>query len=132
MSYTKHLSSYKDLITPYEEIRAGFISLALEKNKEATPFVEEAKTLKSIASKAVKPKDLMEMAEIHQSLLTASGISEKAKNHLEKKDEINVINELIKNFLEPAGKYFIDELIYRFLLTKGDTLGGIIETLQVL
>ena len=69
MPYTKHLSSYKSLITPYEEIRAGFISLALEKNKEATPFVEEAKALKVIASKATKPKELIEIKEIQQSLL---------------------------------------------------------------
>ena len=27
-------------------------------------------------------------------------------------------------FLEPAGKDFIDELVYRFLLTRGDSLGG--------
>ena len=39
MPYTNHLSSYKSLITAYEDIRAGFISLALEKNKEATPFI---------------------------------------------------------------------------------------------
>ena len=39
MPYTKHLSSYKSLITAYEDTRAGFISLALEKNKEATPYI---------------------------------------------------------------------------------------------
>ena len=129
MPYTKHLNSYKSLITPYEEIRAGFISLALEKNKEATPFVEEAKALKAIASKTVKPKDLINMKEIQQSLLTASGISEKAKKYLEEKDKIKAITGLIENFLEPSGRYFIDELVYRFLLTKGDTLGGIIRNL---
>ena len=129
MPYTKHLNSYESLITPYEETRAGFISLALEKNKEATPFVEEAKALKAIASKATKPKELIEIKEIQQSLLTASGISEKAKNHLKEKDKIKAINGLIENFLEPSGRYFIDELVYRFLLTKGDTLGGIIRNL---
>ncbi|MDM8555684.1 AvaI/BsoBI family type II restriction endonuclease [Desulfococcaceae bacterium HSG7] len=30
----------------------------------------------------------------------------------------------MKISLEPSGKDFIDELIYRFLLTKGDSLGG--------
>ena len=129
MPYTKHLNSYKSLITPYEETRAGFISLALEKNKEATPFVEEAKALKVIASKATKPKELIEIKEIQQSLLTASGISEKAKNHLKEEDKIKAIIGLIENFLEPSGRYFIDELVYRFLLTKGDTLGGIIRNL---
>ena len=129
MSYIKHLNSYKDLITPYEEVRAGFISLALEKNKEATPFVEEAKALKVIASKAKKPKEFIKIKEIQKSLLTACGISEKAKNYLEEKDKIKAIISLIENFLEPAGRCFIDELVYRFLLTKGDTLGGVIRNL---
>lgn len=129
MPYTKHLNSYESLITPYEEIRAGFISLALEKNKESTPFVEEAKVLKVVASKAKNPRELIEIEEIQQSLLTASGISEKAKNYLTEENKIEAITNLIKNFLEPSGKYFIDELVYRFLLTKGDTLGGIIRNL---
>jgi hypothetical protein len=36
---------------------------------------------------------------------------------------------LIDKFLEPSGKDFIDELVYRFLLTKGDTLGGSMRNL---
>jgi hypothetical protein len=28
------------------------------------------------------------------------------------------------NFLEPAGANFVEELVFRFLLTRGDTLGG--------
>ena len=31
---------------------------------------------------------------------------------------------MIEKFLEPAGDNFIDELVYRYLLTKGDALGG--------
>jgi len=46
MSFDQHLRLYQDLITPYDQIRSGFISLALEKNKKATPFIEEAKALK--------------------------------------------------------------------------------------
>ena len=129
MPYTKHLSSYKSLITAHEDIRAGFISLALEKNKEATPFIEEAKALKIIAGKAIKPNQLIEIKEIQESLLTASGISEKAKKYLKEKDKKQAIRELVESFLDPAGKHFIDELVYRFLLTKGDTLGGIIRNL---
>jgi len=36
---------------------------------------------------------------------------------------------LIEKFLKPAGIDFIDELIYRFLLTRGDTLGGSMRNL---
>jgi type II restriction enzyme len=48
MQYHDHLTSYQSLITPYEKIRSGFIALALEKNRKATPYVEEAKVLKVI------------------------------------------------------------------------------------
>ena len=124
MPHNSHLESYRSLITPYEETRAGFISLALEKNRKATPFVEEAKVLKVIAGKAKKPKDLLGFDGIQNSLLTASGISDKAKNHFRDEDAKEAIIGLIENFLEPAGKSFVDELVYRFLLTRGDSLGG--------
>ncbi|MCJ7792132.1 MAG: adenylosuccinate synthetase [Dehalococcoidia bacterium] len=58
ISYRAHLTSSDSLVTPYEETRAGFIALALEKNRKATPFVEEAKALKVVASRAKKPQDL--------------------------------------------------------------------------
>lgn len=124
MPYGKHLESHQSLITPYEETRAGFISLALEKNRRATPFIEEAKALKSIAQNAKKPNDLLNFDDIENSLLVASGISDKAKHHLLEDDKKEAVNGLIKNFLEPSGRFFVDELIYRFLLTRGDSLGG--------
>ncbi len=129
MPFNSHLKSYKSLITPYEEIRSGFISLALEKNRKATPFIEEAKALKVYASQAKMPKDLLKVREIKNSLLTASGVSDKAKNHLREEDKQEAIKGLIENFLEPSGKSFIDELVYRFLLTRGDSLGGSMRNL---
>ena len=124
MPFKNHLKSYEDLITPYEETRAGFIALALEKNRTATPFVEEAKALKVFASRAKTPKELLGINEIQNSLLTAAGISDKAKTHLQAKDKQEATKGLIENFLEPSGKSFVDELVYRFLLTRGDSLGG--------
>ena len=124
MPFNNHLKSHEDLITPYEETRAGFIALALEKNRTATPFVEEAKALKVFASRAKTPKELLEISEIRDSLLTAVGVSDKAKAHLQGKDKKAAIKGLIENFLEPSGKSFVDELVYRFLLTRGDSLGG--------
>jgi len=129
MPFNNHLKSYKSLITPYEEIRAGFIYLALEKNRKATPFVEEAKALKVYAVRAKTPKDLLTISAIQNSLLTASGISDKAKKHLQDSDKNNAILGLIENFLEPSGKSFVDELVYRFLLTRGDSLGGSMRNL---
>ena len=124
MPFNRHLKSSECLITPYEETRAGFIKLALEKNRNATPFVEEAKALKVLALEAETPKQLLGINKIQNSLLTAAGISDKAKNYLQEKDRAEAIKSLIENFLEPSGKSFVDELVYRFLLTRGDSLGG--------
>lgn len=122
--YRKHLKSSADLHTTYEAVRAGFVQLALERNRRATPFVSEARALKSAASVVKTPIDLLKVKDIQRGLLTASGISDKAANHLQEPDKQDAIAGLIKNFLMPAGSNFVEELVFRFLLTRGDTLGG--------
>ena len=124
MPYLRHLSTSADLITAPEEIRAGFVALALERSRQATPFVEQARALKISAMSAKHPNDLLKIEDIRTSLLTASGFSEKATIHTEESDKIAAIQDFIEKFLEPAGTNFVEELIYRFLLTRGDSLGG--------
>jgi hypothetical protein len=80
--------------------------------------------MKAAASRAKMPADLLRIKEIQSGLLTAAGVSDKATNHLEASDKGEAVKGLIKNFLEPAGANFVEELIFRFLLTRGDTLGG--------
>lgn len=122
--YRDHLQSSDDLITTYEATRAGFVTLALEKNRRATPHVAEARALQEAASKAKTPADLLNIKGIESGLLTAAGLSDKSLVHLRPEDRAEAINGLIKNFLEPAGAKFVEELVFRFLLTRGDTLGG--------
>lgn len=118
------ITKAEDLVTSREETRAGFIAMALEKNYIAVPYVEEAKALKSLATRVKKPMELLEIEDLRVGLLTASGLSDKALNYLTEDDKIIAIKGLIEEFLEPAGKSFIDELVYRYLLIKGDALGG--------
>ena len=128
-AYLNHLKSSKDLVTTYEATRAGFVSLALEKNRKATPFIAEARALKAEASKVSEPQKLLTINSIRSSLLTAAGISDKAEKYLQENDKLKVIQGLIENFLEPAGKDFVEELVFRFLLTRGDQLGGSMRNL---
>lgn len=118
------IKSADDLITSREETRAGFIAMALEKNYIAVPYIEEAKALKALASQIKKLKDLLKVKDLRVGLLTASGLSDKSLNYLTEDDRTLAIKGLIEKFLEPAGESFIDELVYRYLLTKGDALGG--------
>jgi hypothetical protein len=127
--YLAHLKSSKNLKTTYAAIRAGFVALALEKNRRATPFVAQARALKATASRARAATDLLNIEEIQPALLTAAGVSDKATNHLEPADKREAVTGLIENFLEPAGHDFVEELVFRFLLTRGDTLGGSIRNI---
>lgn len=122
--YLRHLKSSKSLATTYEAVRAGFVALALEKNRRATPFVAQARALKTAASKAKSPSALLTIPEIQPALLAAAAVSDKATNHLQVSDKREAVDGLIKNYLEPAGVNFVEELVFRFLLTRGDTLGG--------
>lgn len=113
LAYQNHLSKAGDLVTSKEQTRAGFISLALEKNHIAVPYIEEAKTLKIIASKVKKPKDLLKIEDLKLSLLTASGLSDKAITYLDVEDyswkdkprNISDLEKRIKGlFWEKSGK----------------------------
>jgi len=124
MPYRQHLNAAADLITPYAATRAGFVAQALEKNRRGTPFVQEARDLKAAAQHAANPNALLAMPQIQAGLLTAAGVSDKAERHLQPADRRAAIVNLIENFLLPAGNDFVEELVYRFLLTRGDSLGG--------
>jgi len=92
--YLGHLKSAADLETTNEAVRAGFAALALEMQRRATPYVEQARALKHAASEAKHPVELLEMPGIQSALVSVGGVN------------------------------FVEELVFRFLLTRGDTLGG--------
>jgi len=119
-----HINSAQDLVTPRAEIRAGFIALALEKTKESTPIVDEARALKALAADAKRAQELSAIEEIQNALMTAAGLSDKAKKYLTAADKTDAVKQFIDEFLAPEGAGFVDELVYRFLLTRGDSLGG--------
>lgn len=118
------IKSADELVTSHEQTRAGFIEAALAKNKKAQPYIEQAKTLKSLAMQASSPSDLLNISEIRNGLLSASGLSDKSFKYFTEEDKTVAIKKLITEFLAPAGEKFVDELVYRFLLIKGDSLGG--------
>jgi len=124
MDCLAYIKKPEDLVTSYSETRAGFIAIALEKNRRATPFIEEARILQHRIKRVATPEKLLEVQNIRSGLIAASGISDKAASHLGDDGCLASIKEFIEKFLVPAGSKFKEELVFRFLLTKGDTLGG--------
>lgn len=117
-------SIVEDLLTSREETRAGFIAMALEKNLMASPYVEEARALRALASQVKRPRQLLDSTDLRKSSLAASGLSNKSLKFMTEEDKTVAILGLIETFLEPSGTDFPEELVYRYLLTKGDALGG--------
>ena len=70
------------------------------------------------------PDDLLEIKDVRSFLVAAAGLSEKSLAYLNEADQTMAIQELIDKFLKPAGKNYIDEATYRYLLIKGDAVGG--------
>jgi hypothetical protein len=123
-AFLQHLRAAEDLKTTYEATRAGFVAMALEKSRQATPFIEQARVLKAAAAALQAPIDLLSLHDLQPALLVASGVSDKATAYLQASDREDAILSLIRNYLEPQGSNWIEELVYRFLLTRGDSLGG--------
>jgi len=127
--YLRHLRGSQDLVTTREARRAGFVTAVLEKSRLADEFITAARTLKVKAEQSGSPKDLLDILDIQAGLLTAAGVSDKATAHLDINDRNEVLSKYIEQVLVPAGDKYIEELVYRFLLTRGDTLGGKIRNL---
>ena len=93
-SYLNHLTTHEDLVTTYEAIRSGFVSLALERSRRVVPYIFEARALEKAVISAKKANDLLYITGIEQGLLTASGLSEKAIKHLSNQDKKESIQNL--------------------------------------
>ncbi len=121
----KYVSKPSDLVTTHESQRTGFLEYALRKSKESIPYIDKANALKIVLEQSTKaPKDVLKLKEEKYGCYQAAGVSVKALSYLSEDDLNEILAEFIREFLEPAGKNYIDELIYRYLLTLGDALGG--------
>ncbi len=120
----KFIKSYADLVTTHEQTRSGFLKIALEKNAVGDPYVKNALAFKTLVKDVKSPEELMTRLDIRPFMLTAAGLSDKSLNYLNDEEQLMSIKELVDKFLKPAGENFIDETIYRYLLIKGDAVGG--------
>lgn len=120
----RYIQSSSDLVTSRDLTRAGFLSQALAKTEKATPYVEEAHAL-LIALKGVdQPDRLLSIAKFRSDLISAAGFSEKARGHLGRAELDAEVRKVLATIATNAGSQWREALLYRYLLTKGDTLGG--------
>lgn len=130
MTELRYVRTSKDLVTPIDVTQSGFLQQALRKTKEASPYVERAKQLLDKLRLVHGPQELIRIGEIRDDLVTAAGFSDKATNYFSSSELENALLEVLQEIERKAGPDWRTEIIYRFLLTRGDTLGGVMRNIM--
>jgi len=122
----KTVRKYTELITSHQAICAGFLVQAKAKVLRASPFVKEAHELWNSLQKARNVSEVANVVPI-TSLTTAMGFSEKAQNHFKKNELKDILTNVLETTISKDNPLFREEILYRYLLTRGDTLGGMMR-----
>lgn len=125
--FNRFIGNPQDLVTAYSQTRAGFLQIALEKNMLSDPYVKNALAFKTMAAGTLEANELLYKSSVRSFMLTAAGLSDKSMQYLSEEDQTAAIKELIEKFLKPAGENYLDEAVYRYLLIKGDAVGGMMR-----
>jgi type II restriction enzyme len=120
----KHINRASDLVTSHQAVCSGFLGQALTKTQKATPYVEAALSFWRALQGASEISELLRSTEYRDHLLAAAGFSDKAMNHLSQSELSQALQKVFETILKRSGMHFREEVFCRYLLTKGDALGG--------
>lgn len=119
------VTSPESLVTTHEAYRAGVLEIALFKNKESLPYLDKAKALYATLRQSTKAcSDILSKRELHETILEASGITQKTKKHLTAEDKAELLKKFVEEILAASGEKYVDEIVYRYLMALGEQLGG--------
>ncbi|TKS60793.1 MAG: restriction endonuclease [Nitrospira sp.] len=120
----KHISRASDLVTSHQAVCIGFLNQALTKTQKATPYVKEAFSFWQVLQGVSEVSELLQLPEYRDHLLASAGFSDKAMNHLSESELEQALQRVFETILQRSGEHFREEVFFRYLLTKGDALGG--------
>lgn len=136
MPWKTIIKSSADLVTTSDATRAGFAEQVTAKAAAAQPFVRQAMALKTALETINSVEKLIELTEYRDSIVAACGLSIKARGHLKAEEESLIADALMALYKQTADQFpeatsdeeiaaaYRQQIVYRYLLTAGDTLGG--------
>lgn len=120
----KYIKSSKDLVTARKLIGAGFLAQAIKKQEAAAPFIERAKEF-WVALKPVKTvSDLLRLSDFGNEIVAAAGFSAKSQSKFSKTQLLDAEKKIFEKIFSESKNSFREEVLYRYLLIKGDSVGG--------
>ncbi len=126
----RFVRSHRSLITTPEATRRGFLDQALTKTEVAESFIEDADALVEALDAAESIDEVIANRRIREHLIAASGFSEKASGYITPRELNRSLGTVLRQICEEceeAGADWRSNIVYRFLLTKGDAMGGIMR-----
>ncbi len=120
----KFIQTAADLQTPHRDICSGFLIQAFQKTDQAEIYIKEANKFYDMLKNTQNIDELLNQPNFFSYITSACGFSQKAQSHLTQKELIDVIKKVLMKISKETGEGFREDLLYRYLLTKGDSLGG--------
>lgn len=119
-----HIHSADDLVTNNADTLSGFLQQARTKMKRAEPYINEAKAFYAELKAIENVHTLAAQVRLHRQLITAAGFSDKAYSHLRTTGLQEILDNLFTEATSNADGDWREDILFRFLLTRGDSLGG--------
>lgn len=120
----KYIKKSSDLVTKRSDTKKGFLAQALKKSEISEEVVKRASQLHDALENIKTVDGVLKLTNFRNELFAAAGFSQKAIKHLSKKEINEAILKVFYKILKNNRKFFIDEIVYRYLITEGDSLGG--------
>ena len=125
----RFIKSATDLQTEHRAICDGFLAQALQKTEKAGLFVKNAKAFYQALKKVKSVEELLASQRYRNDLVSACGFSDKARSQLTEAELNGAIRKVLTRIYKETRSEFRENILYRHLLTKGDTLGGSMRNL---
>lgn len=113
-----------DLVTSREATTQGFVAQAQAKRILANPHIQDAFRLDQALQAVNDPEELADNAGVRTLLVAAVGLSKKAVGHLSPNDQQRIVREGLRELHNQARQNWKQQVLLRFALTRGDSLGG--------
>lgn len=119
-----NVTSSADLVTSHRSVCDGFLLQALTKTEKASPYIQDARDFFEVLSSIPTISQAAQRSDIQTHLIFAAGFSDKARSHLTDEELASALEKVIKTIAAQTPDGWREELVYRYLLTRGDSLGG--------
>jgi len=120
----RYIKTSADLQTKHRYICDGFMEQALHKTEIAELYIRDAENFSQALNKIKNIEELLASPKCKKDLASACGFSDKAQSQLTEAELNGAIKNVLAYISKEAGSAFRSNLLFRYLLTKGDSLGG--------